>query len=431
MATGLVALLCTGGAGAEAWWERSGEVWQEDDWIYAVGRSSGPRAAEVRAREALAGALRTALPDIDAELAAATAAVDERHRLDDRDAVRLAFPARYGEACNRVEAWLAEATKARGEERYNAALGGYAQAAWRQPKRAETIDGLATVLAEVGLWYAAAALLDDAAGRFREPPITMLRNRVTVHIWMQDRGGAERALDALREEDPADPEIQTMEAMIRATRAGRFEPTEKVVMLATAQTMDAELASRFAAWRWLPVDQRRDLVAAELAAGDVAGEIAVGPLRFEGLRGDWDAEHGLLEVEDRLDRTWRVAITGLDAHGSALAHAGGYEPPEPLVRANNPILLGGAFPLHPYPGSTEIDEVWVRPMYYSIEREIPDRLRLLLFVRTGDALAQIEIDGPIGLAREARPGMASAPQITEMLLLAARPAGADETQEEP
>lgn len=423
----LCALSLSWTAAAEDWWQRSG-VWQEEDWIYAVGRSSTERGAEARARQALAGALRTALPGIDADLAAASAAVDARHPLDDRVVVRLVFVAAYGEACNRAETWLAEGHAARASDRQMVALESYAQAAWRDPMDAETIDSLAAELAEYGLWYAAAGLLDDAFGVFREPPLTMLRNRVAIHIWMENRDAAERAMAAVRANDPADPELQTLEAMVRATRFSRFVPTEKVVMLATAQTLDAELASRFAAWRWRPAEQRRAQFEADLAPGDVPDEVTIGLLRFEDLRGWWDADGQILSVEDRLEQTWRVTVDGLGEGGLALAHAGAYEPPAKLIRENHPIQLGGAFPLHPYPGTTKIQEVWVRPMYYSVQREIPDRLRLMLFVRSGEHLSRILVDGPIGLARDTRPGMGSAPQVTEMLLLAMRPAGVEKPE---
>jgi len=421
-AAGLLIASLAAPAHAGEWWERKNPVWQDHDEIYAVARGRTQREAEEHARQALVGALRTSLPGIDADLAGHSAATDKVEQTGEKVAVRLVFPADVGEACNRGETWFAEGQEHRAAGALNRALEAFAQAAWRTPGDPEIADRLATVLADYGLWYAAADLLDAAEGRWREPPVTMLRNRVTIHIWMENRTAAERALEALRRYDPADPEIQTLEAMLRAIRESRRIPTEKVVMIATAQSLDAELAAVFAGWNWDRPEQREARVATELDRGDVPDELTLGSLRFEGLRGWWDDEREILSVEDRLSTTWRVTVDDVEGGGSALAHAGRYEPPEKLVRENHPIQLGGAFPLHPRADVVKIDEAWIRPMYYSVERQIPDRLRLVLFVRSGDQVTRILVDGPMGLSRDSRPGLPSAPVVAEMLLTTMRPA---------
>ncbi len=415
----LVLVGSPGSAAAEHWSRSPTHVWQDGETIHARASAARERDAVEKARAHLAAALGAQIPDLDGALAARAAVVGDRLDEGDTIHVRLDFPAQYGQACWTAERWLSEAAQAREREDEIAALEGLAHAAWRAPREVAVLDSLGTELADSGRWASAAIVLDAAARSLENLPLSLLRNRATVHIWMHDRGPAAHAVEMLRAYDPADPELQILDAMAQSVR-GALLVTEKPVLPVHAQTLDAELMGRFLAWILLDRDERAELLDLDLGDRGRRDEWIADGLRFGPVFGALRTTREL-EVTDRDGEPWIVTVAEQPAGSSCLRLAGDVEPPPEVRDGNHPILLGGVYPLTDLDGAARVDEGWMRPIYYSTVKNVPDRLRLVSFLRWGDRTWRVDVDGLIGPEELARPGMFAVPQIVEMLLTGVSP----------
>ncbi len=400
------------------WADRPDPVWQDGDTIHARGRGSSEGGAAERARDSLKMAVAASLPDLDPALVARSAVIGERRTEGDWTLVRLDFHAANGKACSKPKVWFDRAMKARADGSDTRAAAALAQAAWRSPEEVGILDALALHLAGLGFWGSAAMLYDAAVAAFEEPPLSMMRSRITVHLWMGDKAGANVAVDALREYDPIDEELQTLESLVFSMEPSPLRLVEQEVMPLNVETHDAELAVRFAVWALMDQGTRDALVERDLKRGDVDGTVILGGLRFQGLRGHL-AGDDVLEVRDRDDREWTVTVTPGPAGASCLAQASRFEAPESLPADR--LHVGGLFPIEDPAGGARVDEGWLVPVYYVDETSGEDRIQLQLLLRWGDRTATIAVDGAMGEEHRGRPGILTCPELVQMLVSTAHP----------
>jgi len=396
------------------WTENRTRVWQDGDLISAMGYGASEPEALSRARKALAGAIEASLPELDPSLAAGAAVVGDRVVKGETTYVRLDFPARYGKACRSALAWLERGSDARSNQRSAEALEAFAQAVMQTPLDGDGLGALGLQLADEGFWGSAAMLLDAASNALQDPPVTLLRNRATVHIWMDDRDGARRAIERLRAHDDLDPELDTLEAMLHGMRPAPMRLQEIEAMPAHSRALDAELAVRFATWAMMDGATRRDLLVRDLRLGDVGDPAELGGLTFEGLRGVRTADGGL-EVTDRDQQVWRFEAAELDGSRSCLELAAEADPPANLANSSRQIKLGGPFPIRSMAGASGLSDGWLRPLY-ATDQGGEDRIHMILHVRGGGRTFRIDLSGPLGHALVGRPGMLTCPQLVQMAL---------------
>jgi hypothetical protein len=400
------------------WADRPDPVWQDADVIHARGRGSTAEGAAERARDALKRAVAASLPDLDPDVVARSAVIGERRTEGDWTIVRLDFHAANGKACSTPKVWFDRAMKALTEGSDTRAAAALAQAAWRAPGEVGILDALGLHLANLGFWGSSAMLYDAAAAAFDEPPLTLMRSRITVHLWMGDKAGANVAVDALREYDPIDEELRTLESLVFSMEPTPLRLIEQEVMPLNVETYDAELAVRFAVWALMDEDTRGALVERDLRRGDVEQTVTLGGIRFQGLRGHL-AGDDVLEVRDRDDRAWTVTVTPGPAGVSCLAQASRFEAPESLPADR--LHVGGLFPIEDPAGGARLDEGWLVPVYYVDETSGEDRIQLQLLLRWGDRTAVVAIDGAMGEERRGRPGLLTCPELVQMLVSTAHP----------
>lgn len=413
MRTLLFALLCVVPTTASGeWTERPEQVWQDGETIHATGRGRSEEAAVAAARKALVVAVTSSLPDLDPDLAARSAVVGDKVTEGESTRVRLDFPARYGKACRSAAAWYRRAFEAREQHRAYGAHEALAQAVWQQPTHEEYVDGLGHYLAEEGYWGSAAMLLDAASQVLEDPPVSLLRNRATVHIWMNDFEGSQRALERLRQYDDLDRDLQSLTAMALALQARPIRLKEQAVMPRLAPTMDAELTVRFAVWAMMDEATRQALLTADLGRGDIPPEVTIGPARFEGLRGTLQ-EDGSLRVEDRDGRSWGITVQAADGSTSCLVQAADFELGGHGFTKK--VLFGGPFPVRDVPGASRLDDGWLRPVYF-VDEDDAERIIQVLFVRFAGQTLRIDVEGQVGHDSAGRPGMLACPQLLEMVL---------------
>lgn len=414
----LVAAALWPAAAVADWTERRDPVWQDGDTIHARGRGATVEGAARGARDALKLAVTSSLPDLDPELVARSAVVGERRTEGDWTYVRLDFHAANGKACSRPKVWFDRAMEARAAGSDTSAAASLAQAAWRAPDDVDILDTLALHLADLGFWASSAMLYDAAAAAFEEPPLTLMRSRITVHLWMGDKAGANAAVAALREYDPIDQELQTLESLVFSMQPARLQLVEQEIMPSHAGTHDGELAVRFSVWALMDADTRGALIERDLDRGDVDATVTLGGIRFKGLRGHL-ASDDVLQVRDRDGRDWTVTVEDGAPGESCLAQASRFEPPASLPAGQ--LHIGGLFPVEDPAGGARLDEAWLLPLYYVDADTGEDRIRLQLLVRWGDRTAVIAVDGATGADDRGRPGLLTCPELVEMLVSSAHP----------
>jgi len=411
----LAATTCSFAATALADWTQSPtRAWQEGDTIHAMGFGGSEEEATSRARQALVTAIEEALPDLESSLAAGAAVPGDRVVKGDMTYVRLDFPARYGNACRTAHAWLKRGDEARKGQRGAEALEAFAQAAIQQPLSSDTVGALGLQLADEGYWASAATLLDAAATALPSPPLSLLRNSATTHIWMGDTGGARRAIERLRTHDPYDPGLDELEAMLLGIRSTPIRMQELEVMPWHSRALDAQLVVRFAVWAMMDGATRRALLVRDLEPGDFLETVVLGGVEFEGLRGTVTGDDAL-EVTGRDRQTWRFEATEIEDGRSCLELSAVADPPGSLADEARNVELGGPFPIHRIPGAGGLTDGWLRPMY-ATGRGGEDRILMVLHVRGGGRTFRIDLSGPLGTEQTGRPGMLTCPQLVQMAL---------------
>ncbi len=412
-----LAVLPPATAGAD-WTDRRDTVWQEGNNIHARGRGKTEADAAERARMALMTAVKSSLPDLDPDLVARSAVIGDRATVDEYQHVRLDFHAANGKACSRARVWFDRGVQARLDGAATRAVAAFAQAAWRDPHEVDILDSLALQLADLGLWGSSAMLYDAAAAAFEEPPLSVMRSRITVHLWMGDKAGANEAVEALRVFDPIDQELQILESMVFSMRPRPLQLIEQEVMPIFVETYDADLAVRFAVWELLDDDTRAALIHRDLDGGEAPDTVTLGGIRFKDLRGDV-VDDDTFRVETREGDVWTVEVAPGAAGVSCLAQASRFDPPADLPRER--LLIGGLFPLRDPEGGARLDEGWLLPIYYTDEEGSEERVHLVLMLRWEDRTATVTVDGAVGEDRLGRPGMLNCPEVVQMLLAGAYP----------
>lgn len=413
----IVATLSPAVAAAD-WTERRDPVWQDGNTIHARGRGASMDGAAQGARDALQRAVAASLPDLDPELVARSAVIGESRTEGDWTHVRLDFHAANGKACSTPKVWFDRALEARTDGSDTRAAAAFAQAAWRHPSEAGILDALGLHLADLGFWASSAMLYDAAATTFEEPPLSLMRSRITVHLWMGDKTGATAAVEALREYDPIDQELQTLESLVYSMQPKGLRMVEQELMPVHAGTHDAELAVRFAVWALMDADTRAALVERDLDPGDVGDTVTLGGIRFKGLRGHL-ASDDVLEVRDRDHREWTITVTPGPPNVSCLAQASQLEPPASLPAER--LHIGGLFPVEDPAGGARVDEAWLVPLYYADATDGEERIQLQLLLRWGERTAILAVDGAMGGEHQGRPGLLTCPEIVQMLVTSAHP----------
>lgn len=414
----LVVWAVTPGAGAQEWWERREMVWQEGDEILAKGHGATEEEAEERARNALASALRRSLPDLDPALAARSAVVRAGHRDGDEMAIRVDFPAVYGEACRSGAAWYRRGLDMREEDDSWRALEALAHAVWLLPGEPNPLHALGLQLSDTGRWGSAAVVLDAACEGLEEPTLTLLRERARVHMLMNDRGGANAALEALRQRDPTDLVADEIESMAYRLEPGTpIQLTEGVVMVSTVRSMDAEMATRFAAWALQDDAARSALLRADLRCDGEPESAVVDGLDLGVLCA---SEEGTFAFEDRHGADWTLRSRSIAEWEAALAHAGRKGVADDLRTTSKTVWLGGLYPVAALPAADRLDEGWVRILYHG-DGTVPDKVRLVLFLRWEGEVHRVDLDGPLGPEEMGWPGMFTAPELVHLVLSTAQP----------
>lgn len=396
------------------WTENPTRAWQDGDVIHAMGHGSSEPEALSRARKVLAGAIGASLPDLDPSLAAGAAVVGDRVVKGETTYVRLDFPARYGKACRSAWAWLKRGNEARANKQGAEALEAFAQAVIQRPLDGDSLGALGIQLADEGYWGSAAMLLDAASSALQPPPLALLRNRATVHVWMGDRDGARRAIETLREADDLDPELDTLESMLHGMQASPLRLQEIDAMPLHSCALDAQLTVRFAIWAMMDAATRRDLLARDLSPGDGASPVELNGVAFDGLRGVL-TEDGLLELTDRDRAVWRIEATEVEDRRSCLQLAAETDPPTALRNNSRLIKIGGPFPIVGMPGSSGLSDGWLRPFYAS-DHGGEEQILMVLHVNGGGRTFRIDLSGPLGHEQVGRPGMLTCPQLVQMVL---------------
>ncbi len=403
------------GAKEAHWTDNPTSIWQDGDTIHVMAKGRSVENARLAAEDILAAALAKQLPDLDPIVAKHAAAVGDKVKRDDWIWVRLDFPAGLGNACRTSDAWWKSADTAAANNRPQAAIEDFAHAAWLVPSDPEVLDSLAHQLAEVGLWASASVVLDAGARLPGELPPSLLRNRATVHIWMRNPMPAMDAIDQLREYDPADPQLPTLEAMARVLGGETaLKCTEKEVMPVHAEWLNAELTARFVAWFLMDEAARDTLIDTDLGPGYPLENVDLGPARFERLIGK--AEETGFWVEDRGEQRWELEVSAIPDGRSLLELSGELVPPGELDSDNIPVLIGAPYPLEVLPGIEGLDGSWLRPIYYSTHGHVPERINVVLFLQTKDGRVRVDIDGPLGEQMVGRPGLFVVPQLVDMLV---------------
>ena len=414
----LVLVVVVPAAAAADWTDRRDTVWQDGDTIHARGRGKTEPDAVERARMALTTAVRSSLPDLDPDLVARSAVIGERATVDEYKYVRLDFHAANGKACLRPRNWFDTGIQARADGAANRAVAAFAQAAWRDPQEVDILDSLALQLADLGLWGSSAMLYDAAAAAFDEPPLSLMRSRITVHLWMGDKAGATEAIEVLRAFDPIDQELRTLESLVFSMRPRPLQLVEQEVMPIFAETYDAELAVRFAVWEMLDADTRAALIHRDIDGGEAPDTVTLGGIRFKDLRGDV-VDDDTFQVENREGGAWTVTVTPGQEGVSCLAQASRFDPPDSLPRER--LLVGALYPLRDPQGGARLDEGWLIPTYYADQDTGEERVYLRMLLRWGDRTANVSVDGAIGEDRLGRPGMLNCPELVQMILAGAYP----------